>query len=240
MMFAGEDGNTPPTETATTASAISLPATNATVGISSLFPTVSGVPEGVADSGSFTVTQTGNTTPTAVGPGGYTLPVPNAEIQLSSTAGIPNSGTFTVPDSSGTETLNYTGISGSDIIGVTGGTAGATFAAGTTLTFPRADKLTYSGVSTVAATCGAAAVPCLTGVNGGSSGDSIGASEALVWPLGTGGALANLTPDQRRTMYSYFSYVLSPAAQDSEAGAGYAPLPANWVETLRQAFQSNF
>jgi ABC-type phosphate transport system substrate-binding protein len=53
-------------------------------------------------------------------------------------------------------------------------------------------------------------------------------------------AIAGLTADQRRTLYSYFTYVFSPAAQSRLAGIGYAPLPTAWLTTLRQGFQANF
>jgi ABC-type phosphate transport system substrate-binding protein len=49
-----------------------------------------------------------------------------------------------------------------------------------------------------------------------------------------------LNNDQRRTLYSYFTYVFSSAAQSSLAAAGYAPLPASVYDLLRPAFQSNF
>ena len=49
-----------------------------------------------------------------------------------------------------------------------------------------------------------------------------------------------LTPDQRRTLYGYFSYVLSDPAQSTEASAGYAQLPETWLNSLRSAFQANF
>jgi hypothetical protein len=49
-----------------------------------------------------------------------------------------------------------------------------------------------------------------------------------------------LNNDQRRTLYSYFTYVFSPAGQESETTAGYAPLPSTNWDTLRQAFQGSF
>jgi phosphate transport system substrate-binding protein len=52
--------------------------------------------------------------------------------------------------------------------------------------------------------------------------------------------IAGLTPNQRRTLYSYFTYVFSPAAQTRLTAAGYAPLPASFLTKLRQGFQANF
>jgi ABC-type phosphate transport system substrate-binding protein len=53
-------------------------------------------------------------------------------------------------------------------------------------------------------------------------------------------AIARLTANQRRTLYSFITYVLSPAAQGRMAAAHYAPLPASFLSTLRSGFQANF
>jgi ABC-type phosphate transport system substrate-binding protein len=58
------------------------------------------------------------------------------------------------------------------------------------------------------------------------------------------GAVANpirrLTADQRRTEYSFFTFVFSSAAQESLNTIEYAPLPVSWVGTIREGFQANF
>lgn len=58
------------------------------------------------------------------------------------------------------------------------------------------------------------------------------------------GAVANpisrLTADQRRTLYSYMTFILSSAAQDNLTTAHYAPLPSSWLPKLRGGFQANF
>jgi ABC-type phosphate transport system substrate-binding protein len=54
------------------------------------------------------------------------------------------------------------------------------------------------------------------------------------------GAIKRMTPDQRRTMYSYFTFILSSAGQDLLNEVFYAPLPASWLPTLREGFQNNF
>jgi ABC-type phosphate transport system substrate-binding protein len=59
-------------------------------------------------------------------------------------------------------------------------------------------------------------------------------------PQGTGGEEGYLTADQRRTLYSYFTYLLSDAAQGTLSGAGYAPLPETFLTKERQLFQQNF
>lgn len=53
-------------------------------------------------------------------------------------------------------------------------------------------------------------------------------------------AIAGLTADQRRTLYSYFTYVLSPQAQGRLAVAGFTQLPAGFLTKLRSGFQTNF
>ncbi len=60
-----------------------------------------------------------------------------------------------------------------------------------------------------------------------------------------GGPLAGVTNDQLRTMYSYFTYLFSPLAQNA-SGTGYLdeqtldPLPAAWLPNLVSGFQDNF
>jgi ABC-type phosphate transport system substrate-binding protein len=53
-------------------------------------------------------------------------------------------------------------------------------------------------------------------------------------------AISRLTADQRRTLYSYMTFILSSAAQDGLSSAFYAPLPSSWLPKLRGGFQANF
>lgn len=53
-------------------------------------------------------------------------------------------------------------------------------------------------------------------------------------------AISRLTADQRRTLYSYMTFILSSAAQDGLSSANYAPLPSSWLPKLRGGFQANF
>ncbi|MGO9958482.1 MAG: hypothetical protein ACLP50_21375 [Solirubrobacteraceae bacterium] len=92
------------------------------------------------------------------------------------------------------------------------------------------DTISYTGFN--------ASTDTLTGVSGVTN--AIPAETTFTYPNGTGGPEANLTADQRRTLYSYFTYVESPAAQATEPGAGYTPLPATWVTAIRSGFQDNF
>jgi hypothetical protein len=98
------------------------------------------------------------------------------------------------------------------------------------------DNVSYARVSVG----GTASAPTytLTGVTGVTG--TIAAETTFAYPLGTGGPEANLTADQRRTLYSYFTYLTSPAAQNTLATAGYAPLPASWLTPIRQGLQANF
>jgi hypothetical protein len=61
------------------------------------------------------------------------------------------------------------------------------------------------------------------------------------------GPLAGVTNDQLRTMYSYFTYMFSPLAQNTAGSAsGYLnvqtldPLPGAWLPLLVSGFQNNF
>lgn len=73
-------------------------------------------------------------------------------------------------------------------------------------------------------------------VTSATRGTAGGAGSALI----STGPLQGITWDQARTTYSYFSYVLSPAAQAFEAAQGYQQLPSSWLPTLRSGFQQNF
>jgi hypothetical protein len=60
-----------------------------------------------------------------------------------------------------------------------------------------------------------------------------------------GGPMAGVTNDQLRTMYSYFSYMFSPLAQNTAAGAYLPaqtldPLPGAWLSNLLGGVQQNF
>lgn len=57
---------------------------------------------------------------------------------------------------------------------------------------------------------------------------------------GVPNAISRLTADQRRTLYSYFTFVLSSVAQDQLGSINYAPLPTAWLPILREGFQTNF
>jgi ABC-type phosphate transport system substrate-binding protein len=52
--------------------------------------------------------------------------------------------------------------------------------------------------------------------------------------------ISRLTADQRRTLYSYSTFILSSAAQELLGSSFYAPLPTGWLAKLRVGFQENF
>src|SRR5262249_50320877 len=54
------------------------------------------------------------------------------------------------------------------------------------------------------------------------------------------GPIAGLTNDQRRAMYSYFTYILSSTGQATLNSKFYASLPSTLVDSLRSGFQGNF
>jgi ABC-type phosphate transport system substrate-binding protein len=53
-------------------------------------------------------------------------------------------------------------------------------------------------------------------------------------------AISRLTADQRRTLYSFFTFILSSAGQEVPGKIHYAPLPSSWLTKLEQGFQANF
>jgi ABC-type phosphate transport system substrate-binding protein len=92
--------------------------------------------------------------------------------------------------------------------------------------------------------------------NAPNHGDATGAGSAypicgLTWALvysgladGSVNNLANpitrLSQNQRRTLYSYESYILSSAAQDRLSSAFYISLPPAWLVKLRGGFQAAY
>jgi ABC-type phosphate transport system substrate-binding protein len=53
-------------------------------------------------------------------------------------------------------------------------------------------------------------------------------------------AISRMTNNQRRTLYSYYTYVLSPLGQERLTNINYSPLPPSWLSSLRRGFQENF
>ena len=64
--------------------------------------------------------------------------------------------------------------------------------------------------------------------------------EGLSDTAGTANPISRLNVDQRRTLYSYFSFVLSSLAQRGLTSIYYAPLPQSWGGKLVEGFQANF
>jgi ABC-type phosphate transport system substrate-binding protein len=53
-------------------------------------------------------------------------------------------------------------------------------------------------------------------------------------------ANSRLSADQRRTLYSFFTFILSSTGQEVPGKIHYAPLPPSWLPKLSQGFQANF
>jgi hypothetical protein len=53
-------------------------------------------------------------------------------------------------------------------------------------------------------------------------------------------AVAGLTADQRRTLYAYFSYVLSSGGQKQLLTSYYQAIPTSLLAPIRAEFQKNF
>jgi len=60
--------------------------------------------------------------------------------------------------------------------------------------------------------------------------------------VAAGGAnpISRLSNDQRRTLYSYETYLLSPIAQEKLGTVYYHGVPESWLPLLRAGFQKNF
>ena len=52
--------------------------------------------------------------------------------------------------------------------------------------------------------------------------------------------ISRMKPNERRTLYSYVTYVLSSAGQRRLQNINYAPIPASWLDSLLPGFQANF
>jgi len=57
---------------------------------------------------------------------------------------------------------------------------------------------------------------------------------------GTNNAITRLTNNQRRTLFSYETFVLSSTAQSKLTTAYYKPLPTSWLVPITEGFQANF
>jgi hypothetical protein len=90
--------------------------------------------------------------------------------------------------------------------------------------------LTYTGTTATS----------FTGVTGGNSPGTILTHRAVTIADGSGGPETTLNADERRTLYSYFTYLFSDAAQSTLTAAGYAELPEVYINDLRTDFQSEF
>jgi hypothetical protein len=56
----------------------------------------------------------------------------------------------------------------------------------------------------------------------------------------SGGPIQGLTANQRRTLYSFFAYTLSPTGQAALNNTLFDPLPSSWLSFERGGFTANF
>ncbi len=149
----------------------------------------------------------------------------------------------------------YDGVDGNTAIPHTTANAGQT-ATGSNQTLAVASTTGFasSGKLTISLGGGAqeSAIATYSGTSGGDEFTHVTYQASPVGATGvaipTGAAVqqfgvnpqAELTPDQRRTLYSYFTYVFSDAGQAALGPAGYAALPASWVSSIRSNFQADF
>jgi hypothetical protein len=243
MTYSGENGNTDPTNTAG-ATAQSLPASTLTVATDTQLPnsgtitftdtqSVFEVASYTGISGSNWLNQDTTGAKQCVA-GGCTLTGVSFKTTPGAGATIAAGATFTLQPAdtaNGDQTLPLTG--NNLVLNSTTGFPGT----GTvTTTNPGALTMTYSGITGNTLNN----VTVTSGTNTGtiSSGTGVAVSSAA----GVGGAEPNLNADERKMLYGFFTYVLSPAGQAATTGAGYAGLPATvgYLDQVRQGFQRNF
>jgi hypothetical protein len=105
------------------------------------------------------------------------------------------------------------------------------------------ETISYTGISIPAGTTPAnVTTGTLTGVTGADASDLNTAGITLTGAVGTGGPIPDMNADQRRTLYSYYTYLFSPAGQQSltQANPYYTDLPQTWWDNLRKQFQAAF
>jgi ABC-type phosphate transport system substrate-binding protein len=254
LAWSGEDGNSPSAPSTANASAVTIPAAGTQFSLA-ISPTAGIAPAPGATAttvgyapqdswlsidpttGAATTTPSSAVTVPAGGANGisgpFTLPVASA-------AGLPAYGSFT--DATNGLTFTYNGISANNLTGVLVNASGGGQVLST------ADTLTFGDTFTVnVVTATSATLTPLAPV----SGTTIPSGAAVTAPFGTGGPEAGLTPDQRRTLYDYVTYVESPLGQAAlNAGistvgnpalvGNYQALPASWLATIDSGFQGNY
>jgi hypothetical protein len=79
----------------------------------------------------------------------------------------------------------------------------------------------------------------LNGISGVTTPSTVADGNAATFPTNVNPD-TSLNPDQEQTLYSYFTYLYSDAAQGSFASADYVQLPEASIGKLRAAFQAEF
>jgi hypothetical protein len=112
----------------------------------------------------------------------------------------------------GGQTVTYTGVTATTFTGASGGTGA----------IPDSSAVTLVSTTT-------ASSPGRTGVNG-----------ACQTVAGATSPIVGATNDQLRTLYSYFTYALSPLGQSYLGGQTLDQLPAQWLTLEQEGFQQNY
>ena len=162
--------------------------------------------------------------------------------EVAAPSGGPATAGCTIPaestTTSGAQTLPETTVTVASTAGFP--TAGTLNVGGQTVTYTGVTATTFTGASG-----GTGAIPdgsavTLVSTTAAASSGRPGVNGACLTVAGTTSPLVGATDDQLRTLYSYFTYALSPLGQSYLAGQTLDQLPAQWLTLEQQGFQQNF
>jgi ABC-type phosphate transport system substrate-binding protein len=158
----------------------------------------------------------------------------------------PTAGTFTpgcqIPAESTTLTGAQTLPEATVTVASTAGfpTAGTLNVGGQTVTYTGVTTTTFTGAAGGTGTIADGSSVTLVSTTAPSTSARPGVNGACQTVAGTTSPVVGATDDQLRTLYSYFTYALSPLGQSYLAGQTLDQLPAQWLTFEQQGFQQNF
>lgn len=179
---------------------------------------------------------------------GLTFDMVQSKIHSGETGEVasPTAGTFTpgcqIPaeatTTSGAQTLPETTVTVASTAGFP--TAGTLNVGGQTVTYTGVTATTFTGASGgTGAIADGSSVTLVSTTASGTSGRP-GVNGACQTVAGTTSPIVGATDDQLRTLYAYFTYVLSPLGQSYLGGQTLDQLPATWLGFEQAGFQQNF